>query len=228
MKAPLLVAGVDEVGRGPLAGPVVAAAVILRVPVEGLADSKTLTAARREALAEELRASAMIALGAASVAEIDRLNILRATLLAMRRAVLRLSLHPELVLVDGNVLPELPCPARAVIDGDRSESAIAAASIVAKVARDRCMRRLALRHAGYGWESNVGYGTAIHLDGLARLGATRHHRRSFRPVREAAAARPLGAGASVAEPSPLTPDDAGCKARTAHAPPPVPTNRKPM
>ena len=201
MKAPLLVAGVDEVGRGPLAGPVVAAAVILRVPVEGLADSKTLTAARREALAEELRASAMIALGAASVAEIDRLNILWASLLAMRRAVLRLALRPELVLVDGDRVPEpLPCAARAVVGGDGTEPAIAAASIVAKVARDRCMRRLALRHAGYGWESNVGYGTAIHLDGLARLGATRHHRRSFRPVREAATARPLGAEAPAAAP----------------------------
>ena len=197
---PPLVAGIDEVGRGPLAGPVVAAAVILRASVAGLADSKTLTAARREALAEELRASAVIALGAASVAEIDRLNILWASLLAMRRAVLRLALRPELILVDGNRVPEpLPCAARAVIGGDGTEPAIAAASIVAKVARDRCMRRLALRHAGYGWESNVGYGTAIHLDGLARLGATPHHRRSFRPVREAAA-RPLGAEASAATP----------------------------
>jgi ribonuclease HII len=179
-----LVAGVDEVGRGPLAGPVVAAAVILRAPIAGLADCKTLPAARREALAQAIRASAVVALGAASVAEIDRLNILRAALLAMRRAVLRLHPRPNLVLVDGAIVPELPCPARAVIGGDGTEAAIAAASIVAKVARDRCMHRLALRHAGYGWESNVGYGTAAHLDGLARLGATRHHRKSFRPVRE--------------------------------------------
>ncbi|HET6519501.1 MAG TPA: ribonuclease HII [Geminicoccaceae bacterium] len=197
------IAGVDEVGRGPLAGPVVAAAVILRAPVDGLADSKTLPAARREALAGELRAAgAVIALGAASVAEIDRLNILRASLLAMRRAVLRLALRPELILVDGHILPpDLPCAARAIIGGDATEPAIAAASIVAKVARDRLMCRLALRHAGYAWERNAGYPTPAHLAGLARLGATRHHRQSFRPVRETGAAmvegevsRPSGSG----------------------------------
>jgi ribonuclease HII len=182
---------------------VVAAAVILcGTPVAGLADSKTISAARREALAGELRASgAAVALGAASVAEIDRLNILRASLLAMRRAVLRLALRPGLILVDGNVLPpDLPCAARAVIDGDASEPAIAAASIVAKVARDRLMCRLALRHAGYAWERNAGYGTAAHLAGLARLGPTRHHRRSFRPVREAVTGSNGAAGCGRADP----------------------------
>lgn len=202
------VAGVDEVGRGPLAGPVVAAAVILRAPVPaGLADSKALCAARREELAALLRASAaVVALGAASVAEIDRLNILHATLLAMRRAVLRLAVRPGLVLVDGNALPPgLPCPARAVVGGDRTEPAIAAASILAKVARDRCMRRLGLRHAGYGWDSNAGYGTPAHLAGLARLGTTRHHRFSFRPVREAAAAAGAASARVPANPLAATP-----------------------
>ena len=178
-----LIAGIDEVGRGPLAGPVVAAAVILLEPCAGLADSKLLSAERREELAAEVRRVAWIGLGAASVAEIDRLNILRASLLAMRRAVARLGCLPELALVDGDRMPELPCPAEAVIDGDATVPAISAASIVAKVARDRLMRRLAQRYPGYGWDTNVGYATAEHRAALQQLGASCHHRRSFAPVR---------------------------------------------
>ena len=179
------VAGVDEVGRGPLAGPVVAAAVILdpeAIP-DGLDDSKSLTPRRREALCALLQAQAVCAIGIASVAEIDRLNVLQASLLAMRRAVLALPVTPAHVLVDGNRLPEqLPCPAEAVVGGDGRVASIAAASIVAKVTRDRLMRDLAARHPGYGWDRNAGYGTKEHLDALKRLGATPEHRVSFRPV----------------------------------------------
>ena len=178
------ITGIDEVGRGPLAGPVVAAAVILLVPVPGLKDSKLLNAAQREALYDELRASALIGIGAASVLEIDRINILEASLLAMRRAVAGLCLAPDLALVDGRERPRLPCPVETRIGGDREVPEISAASIVAKVTRDRLMQRLAERHPGYGWETNVGYGTATHLEALKRLGASCHHRRSFRPVRE--------------------------------------------
>ena len=143
-----MVAGVDEVGRGPLAGPVVAAAVILLRPLEGLADSKVLCAHERERLAGLLRARARIGIGAASVAEIDRINILQASLLAMRRAVMRLGCLPELALVDGNKAPDLPCPVQTIVDGDALVPAISAASIVAKVTRDRLMRRLAARYPG--------------------------------------------------------------------------------
>lgn len=179
-----LIAGVDEVGRGPLAGPVVAAAVILARPVPGIADSKTLAADERQRLADALRPVARIGVGAASVAEIDRINILRASLLAMRRAVARLGCLPDLALIDGNTLPDLPCAAEAVIDGDRDVPAIGAASIVAKVMRDRLMQRLSGRYPGYGWETNVGYATPAHHEALRRLGASPHHRRSFRPLRE--------------------------------------------
>jgi ribonuclease HII len=179
------VAGVDEVGRGPLAGPVVAAAVRLwpgRVPV-GLRDSKTLTAARRMALDAELRAVAVVGVGIATVAEIDALNILRASHLAMVRAVAALPEVPDHLLIDGHLIPHgLPCGAQAVVKGDACCLSIAAASIVAKVARDAIMVDLAQHHPGYGWEGNAGYPVPAHLAALRSLGVTPHHRRSFRPV----------------------------------------------
>ncbi len=185
------IAGVDEVGRGPLAGPVVAAAVILRRPVAGLADSKTLSPRAREQLARELAHSAWIGLGAASVREIERLDILRASLLAMRRAVARLPLRPALVLVDGNQDPGLPLPTRCIIKGDAQIPEIAAASIVAKVVRDRLMARLDRRWPGYGFAANAGYGTAAHRRALLEFGVSPHHRRDFAPVRQALAVRGL-------------------------------------
>ncbi len=187
--APAPVCGIDEVGRGPWAGPVVAAAVILdpeRIP-EGLNDSKQLPRRRRETIAAALHESASIGIGLATVAEIERLNILGASLLAMARAVARLPVSPGFALIDGNRLPEaLPCPAEAIPRGDTLCLSIAAASVVAKVARDRMMARLAARHPGYGWETNMGYGTREHAAALDRLGLTIHHRRSFRPVRRVA------------------------------------------
>jgi len=185
-----LVCGIDEVGRGPLAGPVVAAAVILdrqRMPRSlrtGIDDSKKLTAEEREEYAAALRSCAVIALGAASVGEIDRINILRASLLAMRRAVAALPERPTVALVDGNQAPLLPCPVHTVVGGDGLSLSIAAASIVAKVARDRLMQRLAQRYEGYGWTTNVGYGTAEHQAAIVRLGLTPHHRLSFQPARD--------------------------------------------
>jgi ribonuclease HII len=182
------VAGVDEAGRGPLAGPVVAAAVVLGpwVPSEladMLDDSKKLTAEQRLAAFLALRASAAeIGIGAASVAEILRLNILHASMLAMRRAVARLAAAPDLALVDGNYPPKLACAVRCVVGGDALCLSIAAASIVAKVVRDRAMTRLATRFPGYGWETNVGYATTLHREALVRLGATRHHREAFGTV----------------------------------------------
>jgi len=192
--SPSRIAGVDEAGRGPLAGPVFAAAVVLprRVPrsLAGLLDdSKKLTAEQREAaFAALLRArragTVEIGVGAASVAEIVRINILRAALLAMRRAVLRLPAMPDLALVDGDQPPLLECKIRCIIGGDASTPAISAASIVAKVLRDRAMTRLAVRYPGYGWETNVGYATGDHRDALLRLGPTRHHRPTFGSVRQ--------------------------------------------
>ena len=180
-----IIAGVDEVGRGPLAGPVVAAAVILdpgNLPA-GLQDSKKLSPARRDALAKAIFASAQVSIAQASVEEIDSINILQATFLAMRRAVQGLSKTPDFALIDGNRLPpDLICPARTIIKGDDLSASIAAASIVAKVHRDQLMTGLAQRFAGYGWEKNAGYGTKQHLDALQRLGVTPHHRRSFKPV----------------------------------------------
>jgi ribonuclease HII len=182
------VAGIDEAGRGPLAGPVIAAAVVLdaaRLPrriARRINDSKQLAAAEREELFDLVRPYAAIGVGGASVTEIDRINILRATYVAMRRAVTRLPLCPAIALVDGNGAPDLPCAVRTIVDGDRLSLSIAAASIVAKVTRDRLMRLLARQHPGYGWEHNAGYGTEEHRDALLRLGLTRHHRRSFRPV----------------------------------------------
>jgi ribonuclease HII len=191
---PSRVAGVDEAGRGPLAGPVVAAAVVLpaRLPpaLAGLLDdSKKLSPEqRRIAFAALLAARAaglvQIGVGAASVTEIGRINILRAALLAMCRAVARLPLPPELALVDGNQPPALACPVRCVVGGDATVAAISAASIVAKVLRDRGMARLAVRHPGYGWEANAGYGTAAHITALNRLGPTPHHRADFGSVRQ--------------------------------------------
>lgn len=179
------VAGVDEVGRGPLAGPVTAAAVVLdpaRIPA-GLDDSKRLSPARRAALAIELAACAEVSIAHASVAEIDRLNILAASHLAMCRAVAGLPRPPDHLLIDGNRLPAgLPCPAEAVVKGDARVLSIAAASIVAKVARDALMAALAVEFPGYGWERNAGYPSAAHRAALRQLGVTPHHRRSFAPI----------------------------------------------
>ena len=182
-----VICGIDEAGRGPWAGPVVAAAVILdpkRVPA-GIDDSKRLTPAAREALFQALADCAIIGVGAASVGEIDRINILQATFRAMERAVAALPRPPEAALVDGNRLPVLPCPATAVVGGDGRSLSIAAASIVAKVTRDRLMRQLAREYPAYGWESNKGYGTSSHAAALARHGITPHHRLSFGPVHRA-------------------------------------------
>lgn len=179
------IVGVDEAGRGPLAGPVVAAAVILPpgVIIEGVDDSKRLSPEVREDLAEEIRRRALAcAVGAASTAEVDRFNILRATHLAMRRAVNRLPVEPEHLIVDGLHVPLLGEAQTAVIDGDRLVHSVACASILAKVTRDRLMRRLAVRYPAYGWERNAGYGTPQHRDALERFGPTPHHRRSFAPV----------------------------------------------
>ena len=182
---PGLVAGVDEAGRGPLAGPVVAAAVILnpRKRIRGLADSKLLSAARRERLFDEILDKALCcSIAQASVAEIDRLNILQAALLAMRRAVLGLRLVPALVLVDGNRLPVLPMRAEAVIDGDAKIQSISAASVLAKVHRDRWCADIDAQWPQYGFAAHKGYGTAAHLAALRAHGACEHHRRSFAPV----------------------------------------------
>jgi ribonuclease HII len=183
---PSRLAGVDEVGRGPLAGPVVAAAVILdpRRPIEGLKDSKKLSARRREQLDEQIRQCALAwALGRAEVHEIDRINILQASLLAMQRAVVGLAVTPELVLVDGNHCPQLDCRSQAVVRGDALVPAISAASIIAKVARDREMVELDHRYPGYGMARHKGYPSKAHLDALRALGATPAHRRSYAPVR---------------------------------------------
>ncbi len=181
-----LACGVDEAGRGPLAGPVVAAAVILdpQRPIGGIDDSKKLSAKKRERLAEEIRANALAwAVAEASVEEIDRLNILQASLLAMRRAVEQLSLAPEYALIDGNRCPEaLPCPARAVIGGDAQFTAIAAASILAKTVRDAGMLELHARYPQYAFDRHMGYPTALHLAALREHGISPVHRRSFRPV----------------------------------------------
>jgi ribonuclease HII len=180
-----LVAGVDEVGRGPLAGPVTAAAVILNLHSlpAGLADSKTLSHARREALFAAIMASAEVSVAHASVAEIDDMNILRASHLAMERAVASLPRAPHHVLVDGNLLPKgLHIPATAIVKGDAKSLSIAAASIIAKVTRDRLMVDLAQQYAPYGWAQNAGYPTKAHLLALQEFGVTPWHRRSFKPV----------------------------------------------
>ena len=183
---PLLTAGVDEAGRGPLAGPVCAAAVILDParPIAGLDDSKRLSERRRDALEPEIKARALAwAVAWASAAEIDALNILKASLLAMSRAVAALDPPPGRVLVDGNRLPVLACPAEAIVGGDGLVAAIGAASILAKVARDRLMCRLDAEYPGYGFAVHKGYPTRAHRDALVRLGPCSEHRRSFGPVR---------------------------------------------
>jgi ribonuclease HII len=185
-----LVCGVDEVGRGPLAGPVVAAAVILReLPdgLDGLDDSKLLSAAARARYAAVLRGCASIGIGAASVAEIDRLNILQASMLAMARAVAALGILPDVALVDGNRAPRLACRVQTLVGGDALSLSIAAASVVAKVTRDRAMAALSSRYDRYGWERNAGYPTAEHRAAIVQHGVSPHHRASFEPVRAALA-----------------------------------------
>ncbi len=180
-----LIAGVDEAGRGPLAGPVVAAAVILDParPIKGLADSKALTEKQRRRLFDEIRVHALAwSVARATVTEIDQINILQASLLAMQRAVARLSIAPQYALVDGNICPSFACDARAIIKGDQTEPAISAASIVAKVLRDRLMLLLDKKYPHYGFARHKGYGTAQHVQALRLHGASRVHRRSFAPV----------------------------------------------
>jgi len=181
-----VVAGLDEAGRGPLAGPVVAAAVVFPPGcprIRGLDDSKRCTARQRERLAGLVRERALaVAVGAASVREIDRLNIRRASILAMRRALTRLAVPPAAILVDGLPCPELGLPHEAIIDGDALCYSIAAASVIAKTVRDRLMTRLAPRYPAFAWDQNMGYATAWHRDALAAQGPTPHHRRSFVPV----------------------------------------------
>ena len=181
------VVGVDEVGRGPLCGPVTAAAVWLdpaHLP-QGLQDSKRLGPTARAALCEHIRAHADIGLGHCSPAEIDAVNILQATFMAMHRAIAALTVAPDHLLIDGNRLPKgLPCPAEAIVKGDARSMSIAAASIIAKTARDAIMADLAQTYPGYGWERNAGYPTKCHLNAIAQLGPTPEHRRSFKPIRK--------------------------------------------
>ena len=186
-KRPLLVAGVDEVGRGPLAGPVVAAAVILdpENPIEGLADSKKLTEKRRESLAVEIKEKALSwSICRADVDEIDKINILQASLLAMKRSVESLSHQPELALIDGNHCPKLDCAMEAIIKGDSKEPAISAASILAKVARDNEMVEMENKYPGYGFAKHKGYPTKQHREAIIKLGITDIHRKSYAPVQQ--------------------------------------------
>ena len=199
------VAGCDEAGRGPLAGPVVAAAVILdpeRVP-RGLNDSKKLDPAEREKLYEKICASAQVAVAFGSIERIDRDNILRASLWALARAVKALPLRPQLVFVDGNIKIDVACECQAVVSGDALVSSIAAASIVAKVTRDRLMTRLGLAHPGYGFERHMGYSVPEHFAALAKLGPSIHHRRSFAPVAAKLAALGGASDEVIAELLPL-------------------------
>jgi ribonuclease HII len=182
-----IVCGIDEAGRGPLAGPVVAAAVILPAALpailrDQLDDSKKLSAKKRDALFEIIQATAIIGVGRAEVGEIDRVNILQATFLAMRRALDGLGQEVACALIDGNQTPPMPCPVQCIVKGDGRSLSIAAASIIAKVTRDRIMLALAVEHPGYGWDRNAGYGTLEHRQAIQRLGITAHHRRSFAPI----------------------------------------------
>ncbi|MEM6375452.1 MAG: ribonuclease HII [Pseudomonadota bacterium] len=179
------IAGVDEVGRGPLAGPVTVAAVILdpAATPDGIQDSKMLTPLRREKIYDAIIESAEVSIAHASVEEIDAMNILQASLLAMSRALEGLTPLPDMALIDGPRLPKvMPCPGRPIVKGDATCLSIAAASIVAKVTRDKIMRDLAQHYPGYGWETNAGYGSKSHIAALLKLGASPHHRRSFKPV----------------------------------------------
>lgn len=187
MNLSLIIAGVDEAGRGPLAGDVYAAAVILdhRAPIEGLTDSKKLSAKRRDTLAEQIKQRALAwSVATASSQEIDDINILQATMLAMQRAVAGLALVPHQVLIDGNRVPKLPMPALAIIKGDLTEPAISAASILAKTARDASLAGLHVQYPDYGFDQHKGYGTALHLAKLREFGPCPAHRRSFAPVRQ--------------------------------------------
>ena len=185
-----VVCGIDEVGRGPLAGPVVACAVILdfaafdRDLAARINDSKRISPGNRTVICTVLRGCVRYGLGSATVAEIDRINILQATYLAMRRAVANLYIQVDHALIDGNRGPALDCPSTCIVKGDQKSLSIAAASIIAKVERDKIMRELGMLHTGYGWERNAGYGTAAHLEAIRRLGITPEHRRSFRPISE--------------------------------------------
>lgn len=181
-----VVAGVDEAGRGPWAGDVTASAVILdpkNIPA-GLNDSKKLSSSKRDDLYAEIIANAKVGVGIASAAEIDEINILEATKLAMQRAIAALSILPDLALIDGNKAPKLPCPAQTIIGGDAKSLSIAAASIIAKVTRDKVMSELAKIHPEYGWERNAGYGTKHHQEALAKYGITAHHRKSYKPIKK--------------------------------------------
>ena len=189
VKDGVIVCGVDEVGRGPLAGPVVACAACLPLDLDKkltkrLKDSKQINRKEREDLSALLRETVAYGIGQAAVEEIDRINILQATHLAMRRAYENLPSRPAHALVDGNRAPDLPCPVTCIVGGDAISVSIAAASIIAKVARDKIMRELAVAHPVYGWDTNAGYGTKSHLAALRQHGATPHHRQSFRPIYE--------------------------------------------
>ncbi len=194
MFAHMGICGIDEAGRGPLAGPVVAAAVILprKGRPKGLEDSKQLTAEAREDLAAKIRAIGLVAVGIASIEEIDTLNILRASHLAMRRAFEGLSESPVAAIVDGNMAPDLPCPTECVVDGDVIVPIVSAASIIAKVERDRLMTELCAQFPGYGFSKHKGYSTPEHQEALQRLGPCAIHRRSFRPVQLAMETRLAG------------------------------------
>jgi ribonuclease HII len=202
-----IVCGIDEAGRGPLAGPVVAAAVILdrkKIPRRlrnELDDSKKLNADERDEFALMIRQCAIkIGVGAASVREIERINILQATFVAMRRALIRMGVMPDIALIDGNQPPPLPCAVKTVIGGDGLSLSIAAASVIAKTTRDRLMRALALRYDGYGWMTNVGYATEEHRAAILSLGPTRHHRMTFAPLQLS-----LAFDANLIDQVPLTP-----------------------
>ncbi len=179
------IAGIDEAGRGAWAGPVVAAAVVLdpaHIP-EGLDDSKKLTPKKRDTLFDIIMGTADVGVGYGSVEQVEVRNVLNATMDAMRDAVANLSTQPDAALIDGNKTPLLPCKTEAVIGGDGRSVSIAAASIIAKVTRDRLMQELDKEFPGYGWDSNVGYGTAVHKSGIEKLGVNEHHRRSYKPIR---------------------------------------------